>query len=79
MALFNLNLDILTIIWENSYFFCKLLQSLLSWERGLKSAYQHIFAHKKTVAPIVGAWIEIASAASSSSTAKCRSYRGSVD
>lgn len=36
MALFNLNLDILTIIWENSYFFCKLLQSLLSWERGLK-------------------------------------------
>ena len=36
------------------------LQSLLSWERGLKSALGTLyFALAGIVAPLVGAWIEI--------------------
>ena len=35
------------------------IQSLLSWERGLKCAYLEIILRKIIVAPLVGAWIEI--------------------
>ncbi len=38
---------------------CKNIQSLLSWERGLKYPAQKPVAVLKKVAPIVGAWIEI--------------------
>ena len=39
--------------------------SLLSWERGLKSSAQNKKNVKNIVAPLVGAWIEIRSTASS--------------
>ena len=52
--------------WERglkSRSFCltaSLSLSLLSWERGLKSLSPHMEASRHLVAPLVGAWIEIA-------------------
>ena len=40
-----------TLMWHFS--------SLLSWERGLKFSYQKVSHTLYTVAPLVGAWIEI--------------------
>ena len=38
---------------------CRLVVSLLSWERGLKLLLSCAEASSSTVAPLVGAWIEI--------------------
>ena len=38
--------------------------SLLSWERGLKYTYVTKITNADTVAPLVGAWIEIINLAS---------------
>ena len=35
------------------------MESLLSWERGLKSHFSRREAEEALVAPLVGAWIEI--------------------
>ena len=50
---------LLSVLYKNKQIFCAILLSLLSWERGLKlfpSTTTNIFV---TVAPLVGAWIEI--------------------
>ena len=41
------------------------VQSLPSWERGLKSACRWQWTGKQAVAPLVGAWIEISPALTS--------------
>ena len=51
---------LLSVLYKNKQIFCAILLSLLSWERGLKFvlfSYLCLFA---IVAPLVGAWIEIA-------------------
>ena len=53
--------------------------SLLSWERGLKSGLGGKSLGFNLVAPLVGAWIEIMARDISTTTALCRSSRGSVD
>ena len=48
--------------WIEIYFLAYLLlfySSLLSWERGLKSIFTAVNYTAATVAPLVGAWIEI--------------------
>ena len=51
---------LLSVLYKNKQIFCAILPSLLSWERGLK--YSHVVqsVQSSTVAPLVGAWIEIA-------------------
>ena len=49
---------LLSVLYKNKQIFCAILLSLLSWERGLKSEYKVIIL-SPTVAPLVGAWIEI--------------------
>ena len=35
---------LLSVLYKNKQIFCAILLSLLSWERGLKSLYDHIIA-----------------------------------
>ena len=50
---------LLSVLYKNKQIFCAILLSLLSWERGLKSCTVKIQTIYLTVAPLVGAWIEI--------------------
>ena len=54
-------------------------ESLLSWERGLKFRHPVSSASRDTVAPLVGAWIEIYMVEVKKAHHHCRSSRGSVD
>ena len=56
-----------------------LVLSLLSWERGLKFVYLVPFSVLNSVAPLVGAWIEINIIRLFSPFTDRRSSRGSVD
>ena len=49
---------LLSVLYKNKQIFCAILLSLLSWERGLKCVTPSIL-YNHTVAPLVGAWIEI--------------------
>ena len=49
----------LSILYEITEIYCIILLSLPSWERGLKSPHANKKNKKNTVAPFVGAWIEI--------------------
>ena len=51
---------LLSVLYKNKQIFCAILLSLLSWERGLK-LISIILNTSVCVAPLVGAWIEIAS------------------
>ena len=53
---------LLSVLYKNKQIFCAILLSLLSWERGLKYSGRIHGNIGVTVAPLVGAWIEIASA-----------------
>ena len=53
--------------------------SLPSWERGLKSVRSSEYMMSFAVAPLVGAWIEIANLSGFHFTENGRSPRGSVD
>ena len=50
---------LLSVLYKNKQIFCAILLSLLSWERGLKSFRVTNKATGESVAPLVGAWIEI--------------------
>ena len=50
---------LLSVLYKNKQIFCAILQSLLSWERGLKYKSQCLTCSTSPVAPLVGAWIEI--------------------
>ena len=50
---------LLSVLYKNKQIFCAILLSLLSWERGLKSFLYQSIPKCGTVAPLVGAWIEI--------------------
>ena len=50
---------LLSVLYKNKQIFCAILLSLLSWERGLKSEILGSAFFSATVAPLVGAWIEI--------------------
>ena len=50
---------LLSVLYKNKQIFCAILLSLLSWERGLKSAEPAVTFTVSIVAPLVGAWIEI--------------------
>ena len=50
---------LLSVLYKNKQIFCAILLSLLSWERGLKCLYADISEFAMSVAPLVGAWIEI--------------------
>lgn len=56
-----------------------MLQSLPSWERGLKSVCSVPSKSTAMVAPLAGAWIEIDQASPQFSSDISRSPRGSVD
>ena len=49
----------LSILYEIMRIYCIILQSLPSWERGLKFAKVYQLTQRVQVAPFVGAWIEI--------------------
>ena len=49
---------LLSVLYKNKQIFCAILLSLLSWERGLKLCTVK-FCVPDSVAPLVGAWIEI--------------------
>ena len=51
---------LLSVLYKNKQIFCAILLSLLSWERGLKSGLIVTKQCDRVVAPLVGAWIEIA-------------------
>ena len=70
---------LLSVLYKNKQIFCAILLSLLSWERGLKFMFSALSPSDLTVAPLVGAWIEIFIAAVSIYDSLCRSSRGSVD
>ena len=55
------------------------IESLPSWECGLKSYKDELIIDGETVAPLVGVWIEIGDYAQIGSSGNCRSPRGSVD
>ena len=57
----------------------KSIPSLLSWERGLKFIIATVIPHRVTVAPLVGAWIEINIDSKLKDYVFSRSSRGSVD
>ena len=50
---------LLSVLYKNKQIFCAILPSLLSWERGLKYIETVTNDDDTTVAPLVGAWIEI--------------------
>ena len=50
---------LLSVLYKNKQIFCAILLSLLSWERGLKLNITDSHSKTRTVAPLVGAWIEI--------------------
>ena len=50
---------LLSVLYKNKQIFCAILLSLLSWERGLKCVILCIRVRFASVAPLVGAWIEI--------------------
>ena len=50
---------LLSVLYKNKQIFCAILLSLLSWERGLKSPERTMKHRGGSVAPLVGAWIEI--------------------
>ena len=50
---------LLSVLYKNKQIFCAILLSLLSWERGLKYASRLVWDKVQSVAPLVGAWIEI--------------------
>ena len=50
---------LLSVLYKNKQIFCAILLSLLSWERGLKSYLHLVGYYCNSVAPLVGAWIEI--------------------
>ena len=51
---------LLSVLYKNKQIFCAILLSLLSWERGLKYRAIEEYGKDNFVAPLVGAWIEIA-------------------
>ena len=51
---------LLSVLYKNKQIFCAILLSLLSWERGLKLRITSFYLLCFLVAPLVGAWIEIA-------------------
>ena len=70
---------LLSVLYKNKQIFCAILLSLLSWERGLKCSDSMELATLVSVAPLVGAWIEIGRKARHSYRCSRRSSRGSVD
>ena len=50
---------LLSVLYKNKQIFCAILLSLLSWERGLKYLSLLLSFPLFSVAPLVGAWIEI--------------------
>ena len=50
---------LLSVLYKNKQIFCAILLSLLSWERGLKLEQRYRLNPAHSVAPLVGAWIEI--------------------
>ena len=50
---------LLSVLYKNKQIFCAILLSLLSWERGLKYTNVTKITNADTVAPLVGAWIEM--------------------
>ena len=50
---------LLSVLYKNKQIFCAILLSLLSWERGLKFLNLVYVIKIVSVAPLVGAWIEI--------------------
>ena len=52
---------LLSVLYKNKQIFCAILLSLLSWERGLKFFKNFTVELQYSVAPLVGAWIEIKS------------------
>ncbi len=50
---------LLSVLYKNKQIFCAILLSLLSWERGLKFGWCYTICIIASVAPLVGAWIEI--------------------
>ncbi len=50
---------LLSVLYKNKQIFCAILLSLLSWERGLKSKSPMLSGLVYSVAPLVGAWIEM--------------------
>ena len=50
---------LLSVLYKNKQIFCAILLSLLSWERGLKYTLSMRIDSLESVAPLVGAWIEI--------------------
>ena len=50
---------LLSVLYKNKQIFCAILLSLLSWERGLKFHSRLASRGCMSVAPLVGAWIEI--------------------
>ena len=50
---------LLSVLYKNKQIFCAILLSLLSWERGLKLRLRWFIFIEISVAPLVGAWIEI--------------------
>ena len=50
---------LLSVLYKNKQIFCAILLSLLSWERGLKFINRFYAAPNHSVAPLVGAWIEM--------------------
>ena len=55
---------LLSVLYKNKQIFCAILLSLLSWERGLKLLIKNALEKQRMVAPLVGAWIEIANSPS---------------
>ena len=51
---------LLSVLYKNKQIFCAILLSLLSWERGLKCIVSKDNKYGAWVAPLVGAWIEMA-------------------
>ena len=70
---------LLSVLYKNKQIFCAILLSLLSWERGLKFLSACFLALSRTVAPLVGAWIEIQIVDEQAPSDGSRSSRGSVD
>ena len=70
---------LLSVLYKNKQIFCAILLSLLSWERGLKYCPFRRKKVKGSVAPLVGAWIEIMSVLNTKPLIRRRSSRGSVD
>ena len=70
---------LLSVLYKNKQIFCAILLSLLSWERGLKYLIFEPNTMFYSVAPLVGAWIEILYYLNFGLADYRRSSRGSVD